>query len=189
MHDQAVLQTFGRALDREAHNLARWPELVWQQLYNRLQWKEPAPGPLVEEFSRRSAQAGSAWMRLRSPYREAGGLLRTLEGHTQEVHCCALAPDGSYLVSGSEDSRLKIWDTSTGTERATLEGHARDVLGCAFAPDGSLIVSASRDNTLKLWDPTTARDRIWPDHRHRRRVGQESGAPLSRLQDDVSGEG
>jgi hypothetical protein len=37
-----VLEAFGKALGREAHNLTRWPDLLWQQLYNRLQW---ADGP------------------------------------------------------------------------------------------------------------------------------------------------
>lgn len=34
-----ILGAFERAVSREVHNLARGPELVWQQLYNRLQWE------------------------------------------------------------------------------------------------------------------------------------------------------
>lgn len=33
-----VLEAFGGAIGREAHNLARWPDLTWQQLSNRLRW-------------------------------------------------------------------------------------------------------------------------------------------------------
>ena len=32
-----VLDAFSRTLNREAHNLKEWPELLWQQMYNRLQ--------------------------------------------------------------------------------------------------------------------------------------------------------
>jgi hypothetical protein len=36
---ETVLETFSRALRREAHVLTQHPNLLWQQLYNRLQWE------------------------------------------------------------------------------------------------------------------------------------------------------
>ena len=36
----APLTAFDRALEREAHNLMGRPDLLWQQLHNRLQWEE-----------------------------------------------------------------------------------------------------------------------------------------------------
>jgi len=36
-------------------------------------------------------------------------------------------PDGRLVVSGSEDSTLKVWDVATGECVATLEGHLGDV--------------------------------------------------------------
>ena len=33
-----VLQAFSRTLDREAHVLTKRPDLLWQQIYNRMQW-------------------------------------------------------------------------------------------------------------------------------------------------------
>ena len=36
---RTVLGAFSRALQREAHVLTRHPELIWQQMYNRLQWE------------------------------------------------------------------------------------------------------------------------------------------------------
>jgi hypothetical protein len=35
----AILRSFPRALTREAHVLTQHPNLLWQQLYNRLQWE------------------------------------------------------------------------------------------------------------------------------------------------------
>ncbi len=67
----------------------------------------------------------------------------------------AFSPDGSRIVSASEDETLKLWDAQTGAELATLVGHTGWVQACAFSPDGGRIVSASDDETLKIWDAQT----------------------------------
>ena len=32
------------------------------------------------------------------------------KGHTVSVHSIAISPDGKYIVSGSSDGTIKIWD-------------------------------------------------------------------------------
>jgi len=61
------------------------------------------------------------------------------------------SPDTKYIVSGSRDNTLRLWDTS-GKLLHTLNGHTSDVTALAFSPDGKYIVSGSNDNTLRLWD-------------------------------------
>ena len=39
---------------------------------------------------------------------------------------CAVSPDGTWIVSASDDGTLKIWDAATGAERATFSGHTGD---------------------------------------------------------------
>ena len=82
-------------------------------------------------------------------------LLRTLSGHTGEVTSCAISTDGSFMVSGSYDRTLKVWDINSGTELLTLTGHEGEVNGCAFSPDGSFIISVSVDMSLIVWDVST----------------------------------
>ena len=63
-------------------------------------------------------------------------------------------PSGKTVVSGSNDSTLKVWDLETGQCRATLEGHTEGIWGVAVTPDGKTVVSGSDDNTLRVWDLT-----------------------------------
>ena len=79
----------------------------------------------------------------------------TLEGHTNYVNFVAFSPDGTKIVSGSQDKTIKLWDTSTGVVIKTLEGHSNAVRSVAFSPDGTKIVSGSWDKTIKLWDTIT----------------------------------
>lgn len=76
-------------------------------------------------------------------------------GHTGSVNALALSPDGRFLVSGSEDLTLKIWDTATGNVLRTLSGHDQGVLAAAVSPDGRLIASGSADQTVRVWNVVT----------------------------------
>lgn len=118
---RAVLDAFARALNREVHNLTQRPHLLWQQLYNRLQWEdEPVPGMLDPELERRSAPRAAPWLRTRTPFRESEAFRLVLAGHTGWVYGCAVSPDGSFIVSASVDNTLKVWDATTGTPLITI---------------------------------------------------------------------
>jgi WD40 repeat protein len=70
-----------------------------------------------------------------------------------------VAPDGSWLASGSSDSTVRIWDVASGRERAVLTGHTGPVDAVVVAPDGSWLASAGRDRTVRIWDVATGRER------------------------------
>ncbi|MFA6428363.1 MAG: hypothetical protein WCW02_02355, partial [Candidatus Buchananbacteria bacterium] len=58
------------------------------------------------------------------------------------------------IVSGSEDSTIKIWKPDAKgnyQEPKTLEGHTDWVRTLQILPDGQ-IVSGSNDDTIKIWD-------------------------------------
>ena len=81
--------------------------------------------------------------------------LKTLEGHSNYVRSVAYSPDGTKIISGSEDNTIKIWDANTGECLKTLEGHSNYVNSVAFSPDGTKIISGSNDDTIKIWDANT----------------------------------
>jgi WD40 repeat protein len=67
------------------------------------------------------------------------------------VFSVAWSPDGTRIVSGSDDDTLRIWDASTGKSLRTLTGHGSAVGSVAWSPDGRRIVSGSWDDTLRIW--------------------------------------
>jgi hypothetical protein len=77
-------------------------------------------------------------------------------GHEDNVWSAAFSPDGSRIVTASDDKTARIWDVATGQEIAALRGHQDGVASAAFSLDGSRIVTASHDKTARIWDVATA---------------------------------
>src|SRR5712692_4339553 len=98
----ATVEAFARALKREAPVFLQRPELLWQQLYNRLQWEdEPVPQLLAPELAHRSSPGATPWLRTRTPFRESRALIRTLAGTREEsklVRSARTAPSSSQPV-------------------------------------------------------------------------------------------
>jgi WD40 repeat protein len=74
------------------------------------------------------------------------------------VSSLAYSPDGKFVVSGSADSSIKIWDLEKGRETFTLPEHEGPVRSVAYSPDGKRIVSGSADYTVRLWDAGTGEE-------------------------------
>jgi WD40 repeat protein len=60
-----------------------------------------------------------------------------------------VTPDGSRIVTGSEDRTARIWDASKSEELARLTGHQDVVSSVAVTPDGSRIITGSAD--ARIW--------------------------------------
>ena len=81
---------------------------------------------------------------------ENGKLKETLK-HTEGVNSIAFSKDGQFLISGSEDNTIKIWDIANQPQLIkTLTGHTDSIKAVAVSADGK-IASAGYDNTIKLW--------------------------------------
>jgi energy-coupling factor transporter ATP-binding protein EcfA2 len=79
-------------------------------------------------------------------------------GHEGRVYSAAFSPDGSRIVTASEDKTARIWDAASGNEIAVLRGHGNWVRSAAFSPDGSRIVAASDDLTARIWDAASGKE-------------------------------
>jgi hypothetical protein len=87
---------------------------------------------------------------------------RTLTGHTDSVTSVAIAPDGSWLATGSWEGTARVWDVATGQCRIALTRRTiltDRVTSVAIAPDGSWLATGSWDGTARVWDAATGQCR------------------------------
>ncbi|KZP04636.1 hypothetical protein FIBSPDRAFT_967959 [Athelia psychrophila] len=82
--------------------------------------------------------------------------LKKFEGHSRPIHCIAYSPDSTHIVSGSEDTTVRVWDAETGMVTVgPLIGHTAAVRCVAYSPDGKCVASGSDDKMIRVWDTET----------------------------------
>ena len=75
------------------------------------------------------------------------------EGHEGYVTAVAYSPDGSRIVSGSNDNTIRVWDSHAGTPIGEpMKGHDDVINGVAYSQDGNTIISASENKTIRFWN-------------------------------------
>ena len=80
-------------------------------------------------------------------------LKNTLEGHNNSVFTIKYSPDFRYLLSGSRDAHLKIWDAGENYALADdIVAHMYAINNIDFSPDKKYFVTCSMDKSIKVWD-------------------------------------
>jgi len=88
-------------------------------------------------------------------------------GHMGKVSFVAFWHDGKRVVSGSDNSTVRIWDAETGqTVSGPFEGHTNVVTSVVFSYDGKRVVSGSDDKTVRIWDADTGQTVSGPFESH-----------------------
>ena len=72
-----------------------------------------------------------------------------------KVYYSEFSPDGTKVVTASDNNSGKIWNASTGALLFTLVGHTDTINFAEFSPDGTKVVTSSYDSTAKIWDVAT----------------------------------
>ena len=80
--------------------------------------------------------------------------MHRLTGHRSLVRDAEFSPDGTELVTASDDHDSRLWDVATGNLLFVLRGHFFAVNTASFSPDGRWIVTSSQF-TAGLWDAHT----------------------------------
>jgi WD40 repeat protein len=86
-------------------------------------------------------------------------LFRTLRGHTDRAMCAAMSREG-LLAVGCANGSVRLWDSSTWTERVTLKCHDMAVSAVCFSPDGRILVTGSEDTTVRIHRAATPEEVI-----------------------------
>jgi len=78
-----------------------------------------------------------------------------LPGHADWVRSVVFSSDGKFLISGSDDKTVNLWDVQTGGIIKTFHGHTSDIYSVSISMDHTMVASGSRGRTIRLWDTQT----------------------------------
>jgi WD40 repeat protein len=71
--------------------------------------------------------------------------------HNGRVISMAWHPDGTHLISGTNENIVYLWELSTFQTVRKFYGHNGPITALAFHPSGQSMVSGSLDSKLCLW--------------------------------------
>ncbi|XP_030559766.1 periodic tryptophan protein 2 homolog [Drosophila novamexicana] len=74
------------------------------------------------------------------------------QGHSSEMACIAYSPDGQYIATGGEDSKVKLWNTQSSFCFVTFSEHTSGVTAVQFSRNKKFLVSSSLDGTVRAFD-------------------------------------
>jgi WD40 repeat protein len=161
---RAVLSDLREALNRERHNLARYPELLWQQVHNRARAEARSAGTiaLLDRGAATAARATTPWLRQVWAPRDSAALV--LREHADWVLSVATSASGTLVLTGGRDGLLCLWDGATGRLVAGLDARGAWVYDCVLWGQGRKALSCGGDRLACTWDLDTRRMEQAFDH-------------------------
>jgi WD40 repeat protein len=93
--------------------------------------------------------------------RQHGSFVAVLDGHEKFVRTAEFSPDGTSIVTASDDGTARLWQAATGKLRAVLSHDGGALAFAIFTPDSTRAVTASAEKdefrpavVVRAWDIT-----------------------------------
>lgn len=81
---------------------------------------------------------------------------KVIQAHKISVFTVQYSPSQRYLLSGSRDAHLKIWDVESDYRlKESIVAHMYAINHLVFSADGKHFVTCSMDKSIKVWDAET----------------------------------
>jgi len=96
---------------------------------------------------------------------DTGKPSKVYTGHTFNDYCVFASfslTSGKYIISGSADNNVYVWDLNSRLLLEKLEGHTDVVVAVSAHPYNDIIASGSLDKTVRLWK-VPAEESIYDD--------------------------
>lgn len=68
------------------------------------------------------------------------------------VNSAFFNPDGTKVVTASDDGIVRLWDAESGEKLVDCLGYKVQVYMAVFSPDGKKVAAASKDSTVRVWN-------------------------------------
>lgn len=83
---------------------------------------------------------------------DTGNKINELYGHVRYITTICFSHDNNFLLSGSQDMTLKVWDFKHGCLIDTISGPSWGISYISFFNDDQQIYASSFDGTTRVWD-------------------------------------
>ena len=163
IHDGGIVATVdatGNLADAALNRAGN--EVAVADSQNRVRIFSVTPPRLIEEITTSQAITSVQWSAddqqcvLTGPAAMgfiAPRALRSLVGNFPEgVSRIALTPDGSRILLGSMDGKLRQVVVANGSLERILEGHTDAITDLSISANGQKFASVGRDKTLRIWN-------------------------------------
>ncbi|KAI8333076.1 WD40-repeat-containing domain protein [Chlamydoabsidia padenii] len=77
--------------------------------------------------------------------------------HDGDLYCIQASPTGKYLATGSEDRKIKLYETAKPWASTTLSGALQSITSIDFNASDEFLVASSTDHSTRVWNLATKR--------------------------------
>ncbi|KAG8779942.1 hypothetical protein FRC12_023669 [Ceratobasidium sp. 428] len=131
-----------------------YPSAVRQNLHHTCDSKPAARTISAVQLDSSLDETGG----IQDPSTGQPGVGRPPEGHTGLINSVSYSPDGTYILSGSSDQTVCVWDAQTGKLIGQMsEDNRESFQTVSYSSDGLRIIASGPGRSIRIWDAQTGK--------------------------------